>query len=163
MAKDYCLTGKKRSGYMKKITLLLVSILFIACGGETSVEKPKRLLSEDEMANIIYDITMVQALRSSLPQVLENNDVDAKKYVFKKYKIDSLTFVQNNTWYAANFEQYEGIMKKVSDKIKKEKDIFTPKQDTAKIKKSEIPGAQAKRDSFRKAAADRLKRQQSGK
>lgn len=139
---------------MKKLTLLLISILFIACGGDP-VDKPERLLSEDEMVNIIYDINMVQALRSSQPQVLNSNNVDPQNYIFKKHKIDSLTFAQNNTWYAANFEQYEGIMKKVSEKIKKEKDMYAPKIDTAKVKKDGM----VRRDSLRKAALDKIKRQ----
>ncbi len=138
---------------MKRITLLLVSILFLAC--ESGPEKPGRLLSEDEMANVIYDINMVQSMRSSQPLALDDNNVDAKKYIFKKYKLDSLTFAQNTAWYAANMEQYEAIEKKVSDRIRKEKDALTPKADTTKVKKSEVPGAQAKLDSFRKAAAEK--------
>lgn len=140
---------------MKRITLLLVSILFLAC--DSGPEKPKRLLSEDEMANIIYDINMVQSMRSSQPFVLENNNVDAKKYIFKKYKIDSLTFAQNNTWYAANMEQYEAIEKKVSDRLRNEKEALEPKADTTKVKKSDVPGAQARRDSFRKASEEKAK------
>jgi len=144
---------------MKRITLLLVSLLFLAC--ESGPEKPKRLLSEDEMANIIYDINMVQSMRSSQPFVLDNNNVDAKKYIYKKHKLDSLTFVQNTAWYAAHMEQYETIQKKVSDRLKKEKEALTPKADTVKVKKSDVPGAQAKRDSFRKASAEKVKLQKT--
>lgn len=147
---------------MKKVTLLLLSVILFSCAKET-VEKPKHLLTEDEMANIIYDITMIQSLRAAQPQALTNNDVDAKKYIFKKYKIDSLTFAQNNTWYAADMENYEAIQKKASDRIKRERDAFAPKKDTVKQNKNNKPGntkLRAKSDSLRQAALERHRAQQ---
>jgi len=152
---------------MKKFTLLLVSVIAFSCGGPAA-EEPKRLLSEDEMVNIIYDINMIQSMRSFQPQALDDNNVDAKKYIFKKYKIDSLTFAQNNTWYASNIEKYDGILKKVSERVKKEKEVLSPKADTTKVKNTipktaEIARAKSRRDSLRKVSVDRIKRQQNEK
>ena len=140
---------------MKRITLLLLSIILFSCAKET-VEKPKHLLTEDEMANIIYDINIIQALRASQPQALTDNDVEPKNYIYKKYKIDSLTFAQNNAWYAANMEKYEGIQEKASERIKKEKDQFSVKADTSKAAKKPDPvKARAKHDNLRKAALEK--------
>lgn len=149
---------------MRNITLFLSVLLIISCGGNTA-EKPKHLLSEDEMANIIYDINMAQAIRSSQPQVLNANNVNVKNYIFKKYKIDSLTFAQNNTWYAADMENYEAMQKKASDRIKKERDAFAPKKDTTKALKPKPAksSVREKRDSLMKAASDKAKLRDSQK
>ena len=142
---------------MRNITLFLSVLLIISCGGNTA-QKPKHLLSEDEMANIIYDMNMAQAIRSSQPQVLNANNVNVKNYIYKKYKIDSLTFAQNNAWYAADMENYEAIQKKASDRIKKERDAFAPKKDTTKaVKPSAKSSIRVKRDSLMKAASDKAK------
>lgn len=140
---------------MNRFVLVLVSIiLFISCGGNEGV-KPKHLLSEDEMANVIYDINIAQAIRAAKPQLLDDNDIKPKNYIYKKYKIDSLTFAQNNAWYSADMENYEKIQKRVSDRIKKERDALKPKKDSIKPKKLSVPGQRAKHDSLRKAALDR--------
>lgn len=138
---------------MKKVILLLASVVLFSCGKEPA-EKPQRLLSEDEMVNIFYDLSLLQAIQSYQPQAITDNGVDANKYVYKKYKIDSLTFAQNNRWYAGNLEQYQKIQQKVTEKLKKKKDVYTPKKDSAAVGApayTNVPGAQAKRDSVQKA------------
>lgn len=160
MAKDFYLTDKKRSlVYMKRITLLLAVVLAVACG-KKSVEKPKHLLSEDEMVNIIYDINMVQAMRSVQSQLMPDNDVVAKQYIYKKYKIDSLDLAQNNAWYAADMENYEKIHKKASDRVQKEMDVLKPSKDTVlpskQLKQGSVKASlKAKRDSLRQAALEK--------
>ncbi|MCO6148010.1 DUF4296 domain-containing protein [Flavobacterium sp. NRK1] len=148
---------------MNRIALFLALFVFLACKKEAA-EKPEHMLTEDQMVDILYDITMLQAVRSFQPQVIDNNNVNPKKYIYLKHNIDSLTFAQNNIWYASDFDKYEKIQNRVAERIKKEKEDMVPKKDTAavkkdsvKLKKSEIPGAEAKRDSFRKAALDRVK------
>ena len=142
---------------MNRIVFFLVSVMLFSCGSDT-VKKPERLLSEDEMSNVLYDITMLQALRSSQPQVLYNNDIKPKEYIYKKYKIDSLTFAQNNAWYTADMEKYEKIQKKVTDRIKKERDMFSQKNDTTQKKdKHWVSDSRAKRDSLKQAALNKAK------
>lgn len=144
---------------MKKTAFLLLSVLAVACGDE-SAEKPKRLLSEDEMANIMYDMTMLQSVRSSQPQLLETHGVNPKDYVFSKYKIDSLTLAQNNAWYANDMEQYEKILKRVSERIKKEKDAASKnrKINATSPSPSPSPVATPANDSVRQVLLDKRKR-----
>ncbi|ALM48862.1 hypothetical protein AMR72_08150 [Flavobacterium psychrophilum] len=136
---------------MKKVILLLASVILFSCG-DGAAEKPKRFLTEDEMVNISYDLSLIQAIKSYQPQALDDNKVDSKNYIYKKYKIDSLTFAQNNTWYAGNLEQYEKIQQRVTEKLNKQKEILAPKKDSLTPPVTDVPGAQARRDSVRKAA-----------
>lgn len=147
------------NSFMKSIALLLVSIILFSCGKETA-EKPKRLLSENEMVEIFYDLSLIQAIKSYQPQALDDNGVDSKNYIYKKYKIDSLTFSQNNKYYAQDLEQYEKIQQRVTEKIKKQKELLMPKKDSLHRPVTDVPGAQAKRDSVQKGLLNMRKRHQ---
>lgn len=141
---------------MKKTALLLLAILAASCGKE-GVEKPKRLLNEDEMANVIYDMTMMQSVRSSQPQLLESNGVNPKSYVFSKYRIDSLTLAQNNAWYAADMDKYQDILKKVTDRIAKEKDATSKTAKSSTVTPSPSPSLAPANDSVRQVILNKKK------
>lgn len=144
-------------GNMKKLALILVSFLAFACTNE-AVPKPDHLLKEGEMVNILYDISILQAIKSYQPQALEDGKVDAKNYIYKKYSIDSLTFAQNQAYYASKLELYESIQTKLGEKIKKEKDDFKAKaEDVKPLKKGETKKFKAAvKDSFGKTGLDTL-------
>lgn len=111
---------------MKKTALIIMSALVLAaCGGP---EKPKKLLEKDVMENIMYDISLLQAIRSFAPQKLTDNNVDAHTYIFKKYKIDSLTLAQNQLYYAQDLKTYAKMQKSVSERIKAEREKVSGKK-----------------------------------
>lgn len=106
---------------MKKFAVIFFfSLAFIGCKKD-SVEKPERLLSQQEMENILYDIAIVQAMHAYAPRTLEENDLTESKYIYEKYKIDSTTFIQNHNYYASNPEVYKKIQEKITERLNKEK------------------------------------------
>jgi len=129
---------------MKKLAIILLSALAVSCNNDTA-PKPDHLLKEEEMVNIFYDITILQSMKSSLPNVLEENRVDVQHYVYKKYKIDSLTFAQNHTYYAADLKNYKKIQDRVTEKLNKDKDSINPpvKKAGKATKASNIPAPSA--------------------
>lgn len=117
---------------MKKRALIIISALLLAaCGGP---EKPKKLLGQEEMENIMYDISLLQAIRSFAPQKLAENNIDAHTYIFKKYKTDSLTLAQNQLYYAQDLKTYKKMQDNVSGRLKAELEKLTGKKDKAKAK-----------------------------
>jgi len=112
---------------MKKLVFILLSILAVSCGDELA-PKPETLLSEDNMVDILYDVSLLQAIKSFKPQALDSSHVDPRNYIYKKYKIDSLTLAQNHIWYASNLEQYEKMQKRVVTRLEREKDKLKPKK-----------------------------------
>jgi hypothetical protein len=42
------------------------------------------------------------------------------QYIYKKYKIDSIQFVQNNKYYASNIEEYKKMFERVKSRLEKE-------------------------------------------
>jgi len=94
---------------------------FVSCQKAT-VEEPENLIPEDKMVDIIYDLSVLQAMRSANQEVLDSNKVNPSTYVYKKYKIDSLQFAKSNEFYAASdIKKYEKLYQKVNDRLVKEK------------------------------------------
>lgn len=106
---------------MKTILYFLVGILIVACGN--SIEKPKNLIDEDEMVDILYDAAILEAMRTQNPQLLTVNKINPGTYLYKKYKIDSLQFAQSHHYYASDVERYKKMYDKVSQRIEKNRKV----------------------------------------
>lgn len=111
---------------MKKIALL-ISILFCfsSCKNET-VKEPKKRIDRDQMIEMIYDLSVLEALKSQT-MGQQTNYPKPFELLKEKYKIDSLTFVENTHFYASDLEDY----KKMYDEVKKKLDAETAKLDNS--------------------------------
>ena len=77
---------------MKKMLLAIVALSVLSCKKDVA-EKPEHLISENEMTDIMYDIALLQAMKSYNTVTLSEKGIDSRTYIYKKYKIDSLTSV----------------------------------------------------------------------
>ena len=107
---------------MKK--LILIFLIFNSCGftdDETSV--PDNLISEEKMIDILYDMSLISVSKGINKRILENNGVKPKKYILKKYNIDSLQFVVSNEYYSKDLERYLKIYEGVLNKLETNREI----------------------------------------
>ena len=102
---------------MKKIVALFLFVL-VACS-DNPVKEPKNLLDEETMENILFDVAVIQAAQANSPQVLQSNNINHKDYIYKKYKIDSVTFHENNKYYAGNVRKFKHLHKRILDRLEK--------------------------------------------
>jgi hypothetical protein len=121
---DCCLTDNsillQREYLMKQIFLLLICLLLLSsCKDE--IEKPEELFSKEQMVDMIYDLSILEAIKNNNPSFLEDKNIDPYTYIYEKYKIDSLQFVQNNKYYASNVKEYAKIYEKVQQRIEQNK------------------------------------------
>lgn len=105
---------------MKKL-LLIAGFLFLACDTNLSVTKPDEFLSSEKMENILYDLTLLKAIKTSY------NDKKGKAlfndaYIFRKYNIDSTVLVQNQLYYAQSPKESIALYKRIDQRLKKAKD-----------------------------------------
>ena len=124
---------------MKKIILLLSLLIIGACSNKNEIPKPTKPIDKEVMENILYDLALLQALKSYSPGKLTENSINSKTYIYQKYKIDSLQFVQNNKYFASDIETYKLMFENVSNRLQKEKnqmDTILSKELKIKIKKS---------------------------
>jgi hypothetical protein len=117
---------------MKKIgAFFLLFAILISCQ-KPAVPKPDNLIDEDVMVDIMFDISILEAMKSQKGDVLEANAINPNTYIFKKYKIDSLQFANSDKFYASDIKKYKGIFDKVNKMIE-EKIERSKKANTSKL------------------------------
>ncbi|MBE9575525.1 DUF4296 domain-containing protein [Flavobacterium proteolyticum] len=105
---------------MKQLLILFVA-LFVASCSKNPAPTPDNLLDEEVMVDIIFDISILQAADGSMPYKFTEYNIEMDKYILDKYKIDSVTYRQNQRYYAANARKYKKIYKKVIERLEQEK------------------------------------------
>ena len=75
------------------------------------------------MIDILYDMSLISVSKGINKRILENNGVKPKKYILKKYNIDSLQFVVSNEYYSKDLERYLKIYEEVLNKLETNREI----------------------------------------
>ena len=102
---------------MKKIIILLaIVVVFLSCKDEV-VKKPNRLIEKETIINIMYDLSVLDGIKYQNPASLDSFKINPKKYIYKKYKVDSLQFAKSNIYYASNYEEYSAIVDEVNTRL----------------------------------------------
>ena len=105
---------------MRKTVFFIGLVLVVSCS-RNPVPKPDQLLDEETMENIMYDVAVLQGASANAPEQLIEKNINPKDYIYKKYKIDSATFHQNNRYYAADVRNYKFMYKRVLERIQNHK------------------------------------------
>lgn len=107
-----------------KVSLLLLVLASVACG-EKLVEKPENLIPEEKMVSVLYDMALLDAIKSSHPQVIARNNIYVMDFLYEKYGIDSLQFVNSDLYYASIPSKYQAIYKAVEERLTRERDSIS--------------------------------------
>lgn len=104
---------------MKNFILVICGALLIISCNKSSVEKPNNLIAKDKMIDILYDISILEAIKV---QNLKGgiNRKKANEYIYTKYKIDSIQFAKSNKYYASDLVEYKKMFEKVKDRLNAE-------------------------------------------
>ncbi|WP_147677266.1 DUF4296 domain-containing protein [Algibacter pacificus] len=121
------------------LTYLGMALLVTACYQFKEPKKPKNLISKEKMVDILIDSKIIGSSNITNRRIMENHGVDLKTYVFKKHNIDSLQFVESNTYYTFHIKEYNEIYQKVKDSLEVLKVFYQ------NLEKKEIAAAKAKR------------------
>ena len=108
---------------MKKFVAIICLLLVAAC---TQVDKPKKLISKDEMANIMVDMAIYDGALNINPQASMEG---ISKYILQKHKITGTIFMDSYNYYLSQKE-----MKSIIELAEKKLMKIDPKLD-AYIKK----------------------------
>jgi hypothetical protein len=107
---------------MNRPLLILLFVLLGASCGKKLLETPENLIPREKMADILYHMALLDAIDNSHPQVLVENDIRVMPFLFEKYGIDSLQFVQSDLYYASVPEEYEKIYQAVEERLTRKRD-----------------------------------------
>ena len=105
---------------MKKL-FVLIGFLVLSCDTNSAVTKPDVFLSSEKMENILYDLTVLKAIKTSYNNH-EGKALFNDNYIYRKYNIDSTILAQNQLYYAQSPRESIVLYKRVDQRLKKAKD-----------------------------------------
>lgn len=98
-------------------------IMLTGCQRLNSVEKPKNLIPDEQMVEILIDLAKIDAARNVNVEEFEREGGDrAKQLLFQKYGIDSVQLVQSTAYYAEKLKMNDSIYSRVKTRLKIEND-----------------------------------------
>ncbi|TPG38823.1 DUF4296 domain-containing protein [Flavobacterium pectinovorum] len=100
------------------IVIMLVLFLSVSCKKEL-VKQPAKLIEKGKMIDIMYDLSLLEAIKYQNPMSVDSNETSPTKFIFKKYKVDSLQFAQNNMYYAADYDSYKDMFDEIGKRLAK--------------------------------------------
>jgi len=107
---------------MRIVATVFFLIVLVSCS-QTVIDKPENLIDEDKMVTILYDLALLEAMNSQKPAILDSNQVDVTKYIYKKHKIDSMQFAVSSQYYASDIENYKSMYEKVAERLDEKKAV----------------------------------------
>ena len=125
---------------MKKAVLFIFCVVLISCG-EKVIKEPEQLISKEKMADILYDLAILTAAKNTSTGILVKNKIETMEYLYTKYGIDSVQFVENNLYYASIPSEYVAIYKEVDSRLESVQKVM---DEARKIKADSIREASVK-------------------
>ena len=104
----------------KALTVLVVIFIIISCK-KTPIEKPDNLIAKDKMVDILYDISLLEALKTQNLKGGIKTETE-NRYIYEKYGIDSIQLVKSNLYYTYDLVEYKKMCELVKAKLKEETD-----------------------------------------
>jgi len=101
---------------MRKKVILLACLICLGCAPQNSVEPPEQLISPEKMEDVLYDLSLIKALKNTNFQTEESKSILTPDYLFKKHNIDSLQWEENLRYYSKNPKQFLLIYKKIQER-----------------------------------------------
>jgi hypothetical protein len=144
-------------GMKKKIVIpfLIFLSIFASCKKEV-VNTPKNLIEKEKMVDIMYDLSILEAIKIQNASSLDTFKINSSKYIYKKHKIDSAQFAQNNIYYAADYKEYKKMFEQVKSRL--DKNVIATEAFIKNKKKKDLLLEQAKKKLKLKKEADSIKK-----
>ncbi|PWI30750.1 DUF4296 domain-containing protein [Flavobacteriaceae bacterium LYZ1037] len=131
------------------IYIIIISF-FISCTSVNKPKKPKNLISKEQMVNVLLDMSLLSSAKGINKSKLENNGIFPESFIFNKHQIDSLQFAESNRYYTYHLKEYQDIITKVEDSLKKLREDYSKlveKEEKETRKKDSIRRAEQKNKS----------------
>ncbi|MGN1213994.1 MAG: DUF4296 domain-containing protein [Bacteroidaceae bacterium] len=96
---------------MKKVVYFLCVLIVVSC----KVDKPRDVLDEDEMEQILYDFHLARAMGIES----DSSDVMTRAYVlacFKKHGISEQQFDHSMLWYCQHMDELQKIYQRIDER-----------------------------------------------
>lgn len=119
-----------------------VSVL-IGCQQEV-VKKPDNLIEKEVMIDILYDLSLLEAINYQSASPLKTNKITPYQFIKFKYQVDSTRFVKNNMYYASDYKVYQKMFEQLNARLDKNKSLLDAKIKNDKKKADIVKKAKKK-------------------
>lgn len=148
------------------MSFFIILIVLVSCEKEL-VKEPKHLIEREKMVSIMYDLSLLEAMKIENPTLMDSFKNNSNQYIYKKYKIDSVQFAQSNIYYAADYVDYEKMYNQIKARLDKEKTQVNSlikaeaKKETLKAKTQKKLKEKKEADSIKKVKLKKVKESDS--
>lgn len=108
----------------KGTVVLLLVFMALGCHKDSDIKTPKKPIERSVMINIYYDLALLEASRYQNYSKEGFKKIPPKEFIYKKYKIDSAQFSQNNLFYASSIEDYRLMFEEVQKRMQTKSDLL---------------------------------------
>lgn len=107
----------------KTLFVALFYVLLTGCQKVNHTPKPKNLIPNEKMVDILVDLAKIDAARNvNVEKFDEFGGKTAKRLLFEKYQIDSIQLVESSAYYAEKLKMNDSIYSRVKNRLKAEND-----------------------------------------
>ncbi|ATA77616.1 conserved hypothetical protein [Capnocytophaga canimorsus] len=115
---------------MKQLFIVLFLILTLFGCRQNIIPKPENLISERQMEKIMYDLMLLDAIKSTDYTYMEQQKANFTQLIYEKYAIDSLQLAESMVYYASIPKVYNRMMNSVEQRLKENKKQFSSEKDS---------------------------------
>lgn len=127
---------------IKHCISVIFFLLLLSCKDHNGIPEPEKLIEKGVMVDIMYDLSVLEAIKYQNPASLDSFKINASAFILKKYKVDSIQYMKNNKYYAADDELYksmfEKVIKRLEANVRKADSLAIIDKKKAKAKKNKI-------------------------
>lgn len=129
----------------KVIYFLFIGLFLVNCTSNTIIKKPDDLIPKEQMVDLLTDLFLASGGKS-IKNTQQKRNVDYYPLVYQKHQIDSTRFKESNYYYTSRIDEYDEILKKVDERLKKLRKHY---EDERKLQDSLKKGERKLQDSLK--------------
>jgi len=97
---------------MKQLFYIFSILIFLSsCTSNTIYKKPKDLISQEQMVDLLVDMQLAVGAKSM--KNIEERRSNYMPLVYEKYNVDSARFARSNFYYSTRIDDYTKILQAV--------------------------------------------------
>ena len=112
----------------KKVIILSVIVIALISCERAVIEKPRDLIKEKQMINMLFDIHLAEATynRMRYDTIVRNSSSEDFYYsVLEKYEVPDSVFERSFIYYASNPKNFEKMYREVMNKLSETEQGFS--------------------------------------
>lgn len=135
----------------KIVYIFFISLFLINCTSNTIIKKPDNLIPKDQMVDLLTDMFLANGGKN-IKNIHAQRNVNYYPLVYQKYQIDSTQFKESNFYYTSKIDEYDKILKRVDDRLKKLREDFKKERELQdslkKFKRDSLQMIRIRRDTL---------------